>query len=150
MRLIIADTSCLIVFTKLDRIDILKETFSELTTTDRVVAEYGAVPDWIAVTSNYDQKVCGDLMEDLGPGESSCIALAIGEDQPLLIIDDRQAKKVAEELGIECVGSLGLLLIAKKQGVIKEVSPILTDIQATDFRVSRSVLNTVRRLAGEV
>ena len=149
MRLVVADTSCLIIFTKLDRIDILKDTFSELVTTDRVVAEFGVVPDWIAVTTKYDQKVCRELMQDLGPGESSCIALVLGQERPLLIIDDRQAKKIAEKLGVECIGSLGVLLLAKQQGVIVEVSSTLQQIQLTDFRVSHQVLDTVRRLAGE-
>ena len=85
MRLVVADTSCLIIFTRFDRIDILRGTFSELVTTDRVVAEFGAVPDWIAVITKYDQEVCRELMQDLGPGESSCIAVALGQERPLLI-----------------------------------------------------------------
>lgn len=151
MRLIIADTSCLIIFTKLARTDILQRTFSELVTTDRVVAEYGTLPDWVGQTAEYDQNRYRELNQDLGPGESSCIALALDQKgrQPLLIIDDRQAKNVAESLGLECIGSLGVLLIAKRQGVIAEVSSVLAKIQTTDFRVSAQVLKTVRRLAGE-
>ncbi|WP_420460935.1 DUF3368 domain-containing protein [Neolewinella sp.] len=114
-----------------------------------VVAEFGVIPGWIAVITEYNQKVCCKLMQDLGPGESSCIAIALGQERPLLTIDDRQAKKIAEKLGVECIGSLGVLLIAKQQGVFAEVGSILQQIQLTDFRVSHQLLDKVRRLAGE-
>ena len=57
MRLVIADTSCFILFKKIDRFDILKKTFSEITVTDKVVEEYGRLPDWIQIRSDYNKQI---------------------------------------------------------------------------------------------
>ncbi|MBB4081133.1 putative nucleic acid-binding protein [Lewinella aquimaris] len=150
MRAVIADTSCLIIFTKLDQLDILRDTFQGLATTDKVAEEFGPLPNWINVTTEYDRGLYTELSQTLGIGESSCIALAAGEQDALLIIDDRQAKRTAEGIGVECIGSLGTLLIAKQHGVIDQVGHLLDEIQKTDFRVSKKIIDTVRRLAGEL
>lgn len=150
MRAVIADTSCLIIFAKLNRLDVLQGTFNNLTTTEPVAEEFGTLPEWIEVSRAYDQNLYIELAKTLGAGESSCICLALQNRDSLLIIDDRQARKIAEEMEVECVGSLGVLLIAKQQGVIERVSPLLASIRDTDFRVSAEVVVTVRRLAGEL
>jgi len=46
-RIVIADTSCLIVLQKIDKLFILKELFSEITITEEIAIEYGeALPEW--------------------------------------------------------------------------------------------------------
>ncbi len=149
MRLIIADTSCIILFDKIEELEILKNTFPEILVTDKVVEEYGQTPEWITVKSDYPRESFKKLSLNFGPGESSCIALAQMLDNPILLVDDRRAKKVAEEIGIECVGSLGVLLIAKREKVIDNVKSILRKIQDTDFRINEKLVDTILFLANE-
>ena len=149
MRLIIGDTSCLILFNRIGRLDILQKTFASLAITDKVAEEYGTVPEWIDIKRDYDQTLYRKFNVNFGPGESSCMALALLEDNPLLIIDDRRAKQVAKDVGIECTGSLGVLLIAKNYRVIEAVGPIVSQIETTDFRISDKTTKAILRLAKE-
>jgi len=50
------------------------------------------------------------LAEELGKGEASSIALALELEECLLIIDERKGRKIAEDLGIDTIGSLGILI----------------------------------------
>jgi len=42
-----------------------------------------------------------------------------------LLIDDHRARVIAEHNHIHCIGALGILLIAKQNGVIEKVAPYL-------------------------
>jgi len=49
MKTIIADTSCLIIYNKVDRFGILQEMFPDLIVTTEVAAEFGELPGWITI-----------------------------------------------------------------------------------------------------
>jgi predicted nucleic acid-binding protein len=131
-------------------VDILAKTFAHPMITKEVVEEYGALPDWLNIETTTDRQKDWELPAYLGAGEVSCIELASVVDNPLLVIDDRRARKVAEERGIECVGSLGVLLLAKREGVIDSVKSILGLIMQTNFHVSDKILTHTLRLAKEL
>lgn len=150
MRLVIADTSCFILFKKIERFDILKNTFKKITVTDKVIEEYGELPDWVRVRSDYSEEIYRKLSQNFGAGESSCITLAQEQVDPILLIDDRRARKVAEEIGIQCTGSLGVLLIAKREKVIESVEDVLKEIQKTDFRMKESIVEKILKLSHEL
>ncbi len=149
MKAIIADTSCLIIYDKIYRLEILQHTFADLMVTDEVAEEFGELPDWITVQqiANKDQYL--ELAKDLGKGEASSITLALEFNDSLLIIDERKGRKVAEEMKIEIIGSLGVLIKAKEKGVIKSVKEILNLIDKTNFRISESIKEKVLKKASE-
>jgi len=51
----------------------------------------------------------------------------------VLLVDDKRARAVAESLGVEIVGSLGVLADAKKQGLIPRVAPIIAGLVASGY-----------------
>lgn len=112
--------------------------------------EFGELPNWVTTKEVTDNGQYLKLAEDLGKGEASSIALALEFDDSLLIIDEKKGRKVAKELRIEIIGSLGILIKAKEKGVIKSVREILTLIDKTDFRVSQSVREKVLKESGEL
>ena len=125
MKAIIADTSCLIIYDKIDQLRVLHELFSDLTVTAEVAFEFGELPNWITIREVTDKGQYLKLAEELGKGEASSIALAMEFEESLLIIDERKGRKKADALGIEPIGSLGVLIKAKEKGVIKEVREVL-------------------------
>lgn len=149
MKTIIADTSCLIIYNKVDRFGILQEMFPDLIVTTEVAAEFGELPGWITIQEVIEKEQYKKLAEELGKGEASSIALALEFEDSLLIIDERKGRKIAEDLGIDTIGSLGILIKAKERGVIKEVREILELIDGTDFRISQSVREAVLKQSGE-
>lgn len=90
------------------------------------------------------------MAKNLGKGEASSITLALEFDDSLLVIDERKGRKVAEEMKIEIIGSLGVLIKAKEKGRIESVKEILNLIDKTNFRISNSIKEQVLRKAGEM
>jgi uncharacterized protein len=66
-----------------------------------------------------------------------------------LLIDDKRGRKVAKINQIKTIGSLGVLLQAKRAGHIKLIAPLLELIASSPVYISESLINTVLELAGE-
>ncbi len=86
---------------------------------------------------------------DLGKGESQVISVALETPGAWAVVDDRAARRCADTLIVPVLGTLGVLLAAKKQGNIPAVAPILDCIVECGFRVSEPVKKSILRLAGE-
>ena len=65
------------------------------------------------------------------------------------MLDDALAREMAETLDLHLTGTLGLLLDAKKAGLIPALQPILDELQSLRFRVAPRTYSAVLRLAGE-
>jgi uncharacterized protein len=89
------------------------------------------------------------LIHDLGPGETEVLMLALESSDPIVILDDALARRSAETLKIPLTGIVGLLLDAKRVGLIERVAPCLDRLQALRFRLSPRTWAAVLRLAGE-
>lgn len=68
---------------------------------------------------------------------------------PPKVQDDRKARRWAKSLGLRVIGTAGLLVRAKRQGVLSEVKPILEALKRSNFRLHPSLEKEVLRLAGE-
>ena len=68
----------------------------------------------------------------------------------MLIIDDLKARKTAEKLGLNIIGVLGVIIDAKKEGIIPSVKPILAKMKQTNFRVTDKLERLILEKAGEI
>lgn len=105
---------------------------------------------WLDIRSPSTSSLSLLLNDDLDPGETEAIALAreIGAD--LLIMDEKTGRAIAQREGLSIIGTLGILLEAKKQKHLDLVAPVMLDLQATArFRISPALFQEVLRLAGE-
>ena len=75
--------------------------------------------------------------------------LAMELSDAVVIMDDALARKNAEFLGIRVTGTLGLLLDAKRAGLIDELMPILAQLQELNFRLAPHTREAVLKMAGE-
>lgn len=82
-------------------------------------------------------------------GEASAIALALEIKNSALILDDYKARKIAEQLGIEITGTIGVIVKAKLRNIIPSVKSILEKIRNTDFRISYEIEEQALKEAGE-
>jgi len=82
-------------------------------------------------------------------GETAAMLLYKKLDADYLLIDDKRGRKVAAINQIKTVGSLGVLLQAKRTGLIESIAPLLAQIDASPVFISRTLLETVLELAGE-
>ena len=149
MKVVIADTSCLIIYDKINKLYILEDTFRELMVTPQVADEFGDLPDWIHIKEVENQAKFIELARDLGKGEASSIALAIETGDSLLVIDEKKGRKIAVDHGVEIIGSLGVLLKAKQRKVIDSVKDIIDAIEQTNFRISKAIKEELLKQADE-
>jgi len=74
------------------------------------------------------------LLTNLGAGEAQVLMLVLEHQDAVAVLDDALAREMAEALDLNFTGTLGLLLDAKKAGLIAEVRPLLDRLQALRFR----------------
>ncbi len=149
-KVIISDTSTLILFHKIEEILILQKLYGELITTPEVAEEFGEeLPNWIKVQAVSDKKYQKLLELQIDSGEASAIALATEFNDVLLLLDDLKARKLAEKLQLNFTGTLGIIYKAKKVNVIEKVKPIIDKLLSTDFRISDKIVEEILRLSNE-
>lgn len=136
-KVIISDASCFIILAKIGEFDLLLRVYGQIFTTKEIADEFGDVlPDWVKIISVGNKQNQLLLEIQLDKGESSAIALALETPDSKIIIDDYKARKIAEKLGIDYTGTIGVIITAKLQGLIPSIKPFLEKIKGTNFRIS--------------
>jgi predicted nucleic acid-binding protein len=140
----------MIILEKTGLLHLLPKLFDVVITTPEIVAEYGAVtPDWIKVIAVRNKEAQADFAQIVDGGEASAIALAQEIKSNYLIIDDLQARKLAIKLGLNIIGTLGVLLRAKQLGLIESLKLVLDEVTKTNFRISGALIQQILKDAGE-
>ncbi len=86
---------------------------------------------------------------DLGPGESAVLAYARTHPGVVAIIDDGAGRRCAETLGVPLLGTLGLIMIAKKRGLIPTARPVIALLKQQGMFLSESIIDRAMDLIGE-
>lgn len=162
-KIIVSDASPLIALAKLDCLDLLFVSFSEIHVPQAVFEEatyerhrldsqriYYFVQDNESVIVHDNDS--GDLYQKfrsiLDEGESQALALA-SKLSCAILLDERLGRSVASKHQIPVVGVMGVLLKAKQQGKIPAIKPMIENLQAEDFRLSDRLIKLVLKKANE-
>jgi uncharacterized protein len=145
---IVVDSTCLIGLERINRLDILPELFAPIVAPPAVAREVGTSLSWLKVETPINSALVSALKMLLDDGEAEAIALA-SEGGYKIILDDRQARLVAKNLGVTVVGTIGILLQAKRSGIISSLKPLLEDLELNGFYLSSELKEEALRLAGE-
>ena len=86
---------------------------------------------------------------DLGKGESAVISGAYQDRDWEIVVDVGAARKCAQAMEIKYLGTVGIILRAKRQGIITETSPLLQALLTHGFRIAPIILMKAIELAGE-
>lgn len=149
-RIVICDTSCLILLHKIGELDLLSKVYDSVSTTPEVVKEFlDELPIWIKIESVKDKKYQEFLETQIDLGEASAIALAMETNAALLLLDDLKARKLATKLNLNFTGTLGVIHRAKQIGVIEAVKPIIEKLQASNFRIADNIIKELLRRNNE-
>jgi predicted nucleic acid-binding protein len=133
----VADASPLIVLQNIGELSLLEKLFGEIIVTPEVAAEYGIeLPVWIKTANVQDKTKQAILNLFLGRGEAAAIALCLETASSVLIIDEKKGRRVAKDLGIKIVGTLGVIVKAKEAGLINSPADILSKLENAKFRIS--------------
>ncbi len=155
----ITNTSPIISLAKIDRLHLLTKLCRELLVPRPVVAEIldGPVSDparqvfehgWGIIVSPKD--VPSKLVEwGLGPGETAVLAVALERNSATAVLDDAAARTCAKAMRIEVVGTLGVVLRAKRKGLIPSAADVLKTLIEAGLHLDQEVVASALHGIGE-
>lgn len=156
---VVADTSPLQYLHQIGHLDVLKRLYGEVLVPRDVANEIeegrrrGVVlPEpahtgWIRIVDPPGAELLA-LASDLGAGERAVLALGVAR-RALVILDDGLARRYASLLGLHCTGTLGVLIRAKRDGLVPRLQPLLDRLQEQRFRLAPAIRAQALELAGE-
>lgn len=155
---IVVNASPLIVLARARRIDLLALTGMPIHIPESVSREVRAHSDdaaraldtvaWLHTVPDSEMM---PLIRgwDLGPGESAVLEWAQANRPARAIIDDYAARKLANVLAVPVTGTLGLALLARKQGKVPLARPLVEELARAGLYLSKPVIEHALRLVGE-
>jgi predicted nucleic acid-binding protein len=145
MRLVVADTGPINYLILIEAIEVLPKLFQTIFTPRAVRDELAHVdapptvrawaahcPAWLEVRPNPDWNANDATAAALDEGERAAIALAIAIGAELILMDDRAGVAVAYQRGLTVTGTLGVLDLAARRGLI-DLAAALGRLKATSF-----------------
>jgi len=123
---VVVDSSVLISLSAINQLELLRKRFSEVTipqaVQEEVVIEGKGQPgsqevkssNWIRVQEVKDRSFVRLLEVELDRGESEAIALARELNADLVLLDEKDARSRAKRVGLRILGTIGILIWAKK------------------------------------
>lgn len=85
----------------------------------------------------------------LGAGETAVLSYALAHAPVRAVIDDMDARRCAQTLGIAIFGTGGLLVLAKRRGLLSSVSEAIAKLRSAGLWLSDDIAQVLRAQAGE-
>ena len=161
-NLIVSNTGPLIALDACNQLDLLRSLYDRVVVPEEVERELArgggtALPSgltaahrtWVDVLP-LSNSPSSALLARLDAGEAAVITLALELSAPVVLIDEKRGLKIAREMGLNAVGSVGTLLLAKRRGLITEVKPHLHLMNARGIRLSIRLIEWAIIQAGEI
>lgn len=146
----VTESSPLIIFHQIGRLELLRNLFDTIVAPPAVTREIapslGTLPAWI---HERHFTTIPDLVMSLDAGEREAIALAFHVSADVIVLDDLDGRRRAAQLGLNVIGSTGILLQARRRGLIDAVRPELEAMITNGFYVGSQLYRDVLAAAGE-
>jgi len=159
-RMVLLNSSPLQYLHQLGLIDILKQLFGNICVPAEVQEELSrGIEEGIDLPRlqrigfinvlELKETILGQLVRDLGKGETAVILYGLENPGSLIVLDDLLARRVARGLGVHLTGTAGLLISAKMKGILETVKPHLDELEHLGFRLAREHRSIILKKAGE-
>ena len=153
MRLVVADTSPVFYLLSIGHIDLLPRLFGKIFVPDAVHKELchpsapALVREWVARLPDWVEVVSVETVDDaaflpLGAGERAAITLALSMHADLILIDERKGTHVALNKGFEVAGTLGVLALAARRGLV-DLADSFARLKRTNFRYRQGIMDVL-------
>jgi len=145
----VTNSTCLIGLERIARLDLLPQVFSVIVAPSVVQTEVGFSVEWLEIQDASNREAALALGTQLDAGEAEAIALARELGDTVVILDDKKARRIAREMGLRVLGTAGILVRAKRQGILSQVEPLLKALQQAGFHMTKILYHETLRLANE-
>lgn len=160
--IVVSDTTPISSLYQIGRLELFPRLFKKIIIPDAVYNEILELEkkgfnideitsaDWIEVKKPESSDLVETLLNDLDYGESEAIALAKELNADFLLIDERKGRQIAESLGINIIGLIGMLIEAKKKGIIPNIKVLLDKLKSAGFWIRDDLYNAILKESGEI
>ena len=162
-RIVVADAGPLIGMARIGHLSLLQSLYNSIIIPPLVFEELKIPSDkpgaravseainngWIKIVELKRPSDSAILRLLVDAGEAESIQLALEQNARLLIIDDKKGRKTAKSRGIRVIGTGGILITAKKAGLLGKVSPVLNKLANAGYRLSPDLCKRIIELANE-
>lgn len=156
----VVDASPLICLGKIGHLDWLSATATEVVIPSAVAREIAGGPPgdaafrWLesaGLAFVREAAVIDDVIAawDLGRGESEVLGWARNNPDFTTVLDDRAARRCADVMGVPVCGTLGILIRARRAGLVPYLAPVLDEVAKVGLYLSPKLRAEALRLAGE-
>ena len=149
--LVIADSGPIFSLAVIDKLEILNILFDSIRipyavweeiTLNKTTEQYQKIHSFF---QDKTQQIAGfnELAFVMDYGESESVILYKELQADFLLIDDKKARRIAENFGINCIGTIGLLSVARDEKIILELRPLFEIFLQNKRYYSITLLNTI-------
>lgn len=157
--MIICDSSALIALASCQSLSLLDKLFHQVYVTQWVYDEICQKdkPFCLELAAYFNDKIYDDfslnqnddILLKLDIGEASAVLLYQALSADYLLIDEKKGRAICHQLQLNIIGSLGILLLAKQQGLIHHVKPLILQLENSPVFFDKKLLQKVLELANE-
>jgi predicted nucleic acid-binding protein len=159
MPKIVSNTTPIISLLKLNRLDLLQKLYTRIYIPFAVYEEIEAGKrkgyykdlskiDWISISKIQDKQAIKFFL-DLDAGEAEAIVLATEIYADLIILDEKLGRFHAKHADLKITGTIGVLVKAKSEGLIKELKPLLDELTDKDVWISGKLKSEILKRVNE-
>lgn len=155
----VVNASPLIALARVGRLSLLSAQAKRILVPEAVASEVCAGPTAdparAALEGGFGERVrAGVVPEDivawsLGAGESAVLAVARAQSPALAIIDDAAARACARAIGVPVMGTLGVVLRAKRLGIVSSAADIVRGLRRAGLYIADSTIASALATVGE-
>lgn len=159
---VVSNSSILIALSSIQRLALLSDNFEKVyipgAVWDEVVnkgigksgSEEIKNASWIETRKITNKDLVIALNEFLDPGEAEAISLAKEIAADIILLDEKDARLIAARYNLKPLGTIGILIRAKKQGKITQLKAEMDKlIGEGNFRISPDIYNRALTEVGE-
>jgi predicted nucleic acid-binding protein len=153
---IVSNASPLINLARIRSLDLLHQLYGKLlipkAVWKEIVVEGAGQPgaeevksaEWITVQAVANHSLVLALRQELDAGEAETIVLALEQKADILLMDERLGRETARHLGLRYTGLIGVLIEAKRKGLLNAIKPQLDALRNdAGFRMSDTLYTRV-------
>lgn len=156
---VVSNNTPLVSLWVLGRLDFLQALFGTVLIPPAVAAEFVATErparaaalraaPWIQTVPLASPRRA-QAFAGLDLGEAEVLALAEECEARLVLLDERRGRRYAHRMGFPLTGTLGVLLLAKEQGLIATIKPLVVALEEAGLYISPALRARVLALAQE-
>ena len=156
----VVNASPLILLGKAGRLNLLAGLADELVVPQAVLNEVQVRKTGFSIVATLNSssrfRIAEDILApqelmvwDLGRGETQVIALALVANYDRIVLDDLEARRCAQAMGLRVIGTLGVIARAKRSGIIEQAYPVIQEVCRAGLYVTDDLVAQILNEIGE-